>query len=335
MVHRASVHSGMAYARLLGLVPGDRTTVVFSLTYISAMHAHVLPALLSGAELVLLDAPSPRRLVQVLHEAQVAWAYAVPSVWRLCLRVPEFTAAALPRLRHLASGGASFPPSLVADLRERLPGTRLLDVYGLTETHSPACVLRDLEFAAHPGSVGRPLDCMEAQVRDARGRVLPAGTAGDLHLRGSLVTTGYVGDADATAAALDADGWFSTGDVAQVDDGGFVSIVDRRKDMINRGGTKVFPAEVERVLREHPAVEDAAVVGVPDDLGGESVAAVVVATPGREVAPAELRGWVRDHLAEHAAPRLVELSEDLPRNRVGKVDKPLLRERLAGGGAGR
>ena len=331
VVHRASVHSGMAYARLLGLGPGDRTAVVFSLTYISALHAHVLPALLSGAELVLLDSPSPRRLVQALREDEIAWAYAVPSVWRLCLRVPEFTAAGLPRLRHLASGGAPFPPALVADLRARLPGTRLMDVYGLTETHSPACVLRDLDVAVHPGSVGRPLDCMEAQVRDADGRALPAGAEGDLHLRGSLVTTGYVGDDEATAAAIDADGWFATGDVARIDEDGFVSIVDRRKDMINRGGTKVFPAEVERVLREHPAVEDAAVVGLPDDLGGESVAAVVVLTPGREAPVAELRGWVRDHLAEHAAPRLLELAEELPRNRVGKVDKPLLRERLAGG----
>jgi len=296
--------------------------VLFPLHYISAMHAHVLPAFLAGATCVLVGATSPREYVELLHRHEVSWAYAVPSWWRLCLRVPAFTD--LPRLARLAAGGAPFPADLVQALRERLPGVRLHDVYGLSETHSPGCIADDDDLRARPGSVGRPLPCMQAQVRAEDGRVLPAGEPGQLWLRGSLVTTGYAHDAEATGRSV-VEGWFDTGDVARTDEGGSVWILDRTKDMINRGGTKVFSAEVEELLRRHPAVEDAAVVGVPDALAGEAVAAYVVASG--PLSAQEVRTWVREGMAEHAAPKLVELVDDLPRNAVGKTDKQALRAR--------
>jgi acyl-CoA synthetase (AMP-forming)/AMP-acid ligase II len=325
VVHRASVHSGMSYQRVLQLHPAEVTAVLFPMYYISAMHAHVLPAMLAGACCVLVDTASPRDYVEVLREHRVSWAYAVPSWWRLVLRVPGF--ADLPSLTRLAAGGAPFPADLVAALRERLPGVRLHDVYGLSETHSPGCVLVDEQFADHPGSVGRPLDCMEAQVRADDGTVLRPGEPGELWLRGSLVTTGYAHDPEATAAAV-VDGWFRTGDVARVDADGFVTVLDRTKDMINRGGTKIFSAEVEELLRRHPAIEDAAVIGVPDALAGEAVAAYVVASA--PVTAAQVRAWVREGMADYAAPKTVELVDALPRNAVGKTDKQALRERAAG-----
>ena len=324
VVHRCSVHSGMSYQRLLQLRPGERTAVLFPLYYISAMHAHVLPAFLAGATCVLADPSSPREYVDLLRRHDVSWAYAVPSWWRLCLRVPGL--ADLPALTRLAAGGAPLPADLVAALRERLPGARLFDVYGLSETHSPACIATDDDLRTRPGSVGRPLPCMEARVVGEDGAVLSPGEPGGLQLRGSLVTTGYAHDAAATAAAIRA-GWFDTGDVARIDADGCVTILDRSKDMINRGGTKVFSAEVEELLRRHPAVDDAAVVGVPDPLAGEAVAAYVV--PSGPVTPAEVRAWVREQLAEHAVPRVVELLDALPRNAVGKTDKPALRTRAA------
>ena len=322
VVHRCSVHSGMSYQRVLQLQPGEVTAVLFPMFYISAMHAHVLPALLAGATCVLVDTASPREYVEVLREHRVSWAYAVPSWWRLVLRVPAF--ADLPALTRLAAGGAPFPVDLVEALRARLPGVRLHDVYGLSETHSPGCIATDDDVRARPGSVGRPLDCMEAQVRGEDGRVLPAGQAGVLWLRGSLVTTGYAHDPEATARAV-VDGWFDTGDVARIDEDGSVTVLDRTKDMINRGGTKVFSAEVEALLRRHPAIDDAAVVGVPDALAGEAVAAYVVASG--PVTAADVRAWVREGMADHAAPRVVELVDELPRNAVGKTDKQALRAR--------
>jgi acyl-CoA synthetase (AMP-forming)/AMP-acid ligase II len=323
VVHRCSVHSGMSYQRVLQLGPDDVTAVLFPMYYISAMHAHVLPAMLAGARCVLVDTASPKEYVAVLARHRVSWAYAVPSWWRLCLRVGDF--GDLPSLTRLAAGGAPFPADLVRSLRERLPGVRLHDVYGLSETHSPGCIATDEDVRARPGSVGRTLDCMQAQVRGDDGAVLGPDEPGQLWLRGSLVTTGYAFDEQATAAAI-VDGWFDTGDVARMDADGYVTVLDRTKDMINRGGTKIFSAEVEELLRQHPAIEDAAVVGVPDALAGEAVAAFVVAAGA--VTPAEVRAWVREGMADYAAPKVVELLDALPRNAVGKTDKSALRERL-------
>jgi len=147
-------------------------------------------------------------------------------------------------------------------------------------------------------------------------------------LRGSLVTTGYAGDPRATAEAIVA-GWFRTGDVGRVDDEGYLYVLDRVKDMINRGGNKVFSAEVEALLREHPEVEDVAVVAVPDRLAGEAVAAVVVRRSTAALTEAGVRAWVREHMADYAAPSRVVFLDALPRNPVGKTDKLLLREQLA------
>ena len=330
VVHRCSIHSGMSYQRVLQLQPGDVTAVLFPLYYISAMHAHVLPAFLAGATCVLVGATSPREYVEVLRRHGVSWAYAVPSWWQLCLRVPGF--ADLPALTRLAAGGAPFPPDLVAALRERLPGVRLHDVYGLSETHSPGCIADDDDLRTSPGSVGPPLPCMEAEVRDEHGRALEAGLPGGLWLRGSLVTTGYAQDPEATGRSV-VQGWFDTGDVARVDERGRVQVLDRTKDMINRGGTKVFSAEVEQLLRRHPCIADVAVVGVPDALAGEAVAAYVVASG--PLTAQQVRAWVREGMAEHAAPRLVELVEDLPRNAVGKTDKQALRAQAAAAAPGR
>lgn len=323
VVHRCSVHSAMSYQRVLQLGPDDVTAVLFPMYYISAMHAHVLPAMLAGARCVLVDTASPKEYVSLLGEHSVTWAYAVPSWWRLCLRVRDFRD--LSSLTRLAAGGAPFPADLVAALRERMPEVKLYDVYGLSETHSPGCIATDDVVRARPGSVGRTLDCMEAQVRDEDGAVLPAGAAGELWLRGSLVTTGYSHDDEATRAAI-VEGWFDTGDIARMDADGYVTILDRSKDMINRGGTKIFSAEVEELLRRHPCIDDAAVVGVPDALAGEAVVAFVVACA--PITAAEVRGWVREQLADYAAPKVVELVEALPRNAVGKTDKQALRARL-------
>ena len=319
VVHRCSVHSAMSYAHLLELGPEDVSAVLFPLYYISAMHAHVLPALLTGGACLLLPGASPAGYVDALAAHRVTWAYAVPSFWQLVVRRGGLDAARLPHLRRVGMGGSPWPPGMERDLRARLARTRLYDVYGLSETHSPATLLLDRDFAAHGGSIGRVLPCMQARTDG------PPGEPGELLLRGSLVTTGYEGDPEATAAALDPDGWFRTGDVARIDADGFVTLLDRVKDMVNRGGHKVFSAELERVLREHPGVADAAVVGVPDAVGEELVAAFVVADPQGAVDPAALRRHVAGTLADYAVPRFVHVVDELPRGATGKTDKVTLR----------
>jgi len=319
VVHRCSVHAAMSYAHLLDLGPDDVSAVLFPLYYISAMHAHVLPALLTGGACLLLPGATPAGYVDALARHRVSWAYAVPSFWQLVVRRGGLDAARLPHLRRVGMGGSPWPPGMERDLRERLPGTRLFDVYGLSETHSPATVLQDRDYAEHAGTVGRVLPCLQARTDG------PPGEPGELLLRGSLVTTGYAGAPEATAAAISSDGWFRTGDVARIDAQGFVTLLDRVKDMVNRGGHKVFSAELERVLREHPGVVDAAVVGVPDRVGDELIAAFVVQDPDAPVVPAAVRRHVADALADYAVPRFLHVVAELPRGATGKTDKVRLR----------
>jgi len=330
VVHRCSMHSAISYSRVLNLTAEDRTAVLFPIYYISAMHAHLLPMLLVGGTCVLVAAATPREFLALLEEERITWMYAVPSFWLMLLHLPGFEWPNLPHLSVGAFGGSPFPTSQVAELRRRLPQVRLHDIYGLSETHSPATMLFDTEFRRKPGSVGRPLPCMEAQVVDDDGGVLAAGNPGELWLRGSLVTTGYYGDPAATAAAITPDGWFRTGDVARIDAEGYVFILDRLKDMINHGGHKIFSAEVEQLLVAHPQIADAAVVGIPNAVAFETVTAFVVARPGSGLVAADVREWVRSRMAGYAMPRVVHLVEEIPRNAVGKIDKQALRRPAAG-----
>jgi len=339
VVHRASVHSGIAYDRLLRLQPGESSGVLFSLGYISAMHAHVIPALLSGARLVMLPTGSPRTWVEQLAAFDVAWAYAVPSWWLLALREEGLRADQQPHLRLAGAGGSPFPDALRDGLAERLPGTGLLNVYGLSETHSPATVLRDGDLTAHPGAAGRALEVVEVEVRDSHGVPVPPGEPGEVWLAGSLLSTGYAGDEVATAAGY-AEGWLRTGDVGVLEvtpDGGatdpatVLRLLDRVKDLVNRAGTKVYSAEVERVLGDHPAVAESACVAAPDPRSGETVAVFLVLAAGAErPADAQLRGWVRQRLGTAAVPSLVRWVDALPRGGTGKTDKRELRARLDG-----
>jgi acyl-CoA synthetase (AMP-forming)/AMP-acid ligase II len=170
---------------------------------------------------------------------------------------------------------------------------------------------------------------MEAKVVDEAGVALDAGEAGELWLRGSLVTTGYAGDERATTEAI-ADGWFRTGDVARIDAEGYVYVLDRLKDMINRGGHKLYSVEIEQLLLAHPGIAAAAVAGVPDRVAGETVACWVVPEERHGLRVRDVRHWIGERMADYAVPRHVEFVDELPHNATGKVDKPLLRERLTG-----
>ena len=211
-------------------------------------------------------------------------------------------------------------------LREWLPAARLHNTYGLTETSSPATCLADADALDRVSSVGRPVPVAACRTVDPEsGRECDAGEVGELWIRGPMVVAGYWADPAATAAAIVEDGWLRTGDLAAIDGQGYVTIKDRLKDMINRGGEKVYCVEVEETLYAHPGVLEAAVVGVPDAVYGEAVKACVVPRPGAALDPDAVREWVRARLARFKAPERVEVLEALPRNPNGKVVKGLLR----------
>ena len=327
IVHRGAMHSALAYVRTLALTAGDRTAIVFPLYYVTGHIAQVTPMMLVGGTSVTVTDVVPSEFVRLIDQRRITYLMVVPSIWPLLLRDPGFGWPALAHVQIGAFGGSPVPISTVAALRARMPQLRLYDAYGLTETHSPATILLDSEFRRKPGSVGRPVPCAEVRVVDDDGCDVPDGEPGELLVRGPMVTPGYFGDVAATDAAI-VDGWLHTGDYARVDDEGYVFILDRKKDMIMRGGNKVYSVELEYLLVSHPDIAEAAVFGVPDRLAYEAVATYVVPATGRTVDPATVQQWVAGHMADFAVPRHIRVVDVIPRNRTGKIDKLALRETM-------
>lgn len=327
VVHRCTMHSAIAYVRTFSLTEDDRTAVVFPLYYATGHIAQVTPLMLVGGTSVTVTDLVPREFVQLMAARRITYLMVVPSIWPLLLRVPEFR---WPNLAHVeigAFGGSPVPISTVSALRERMPHLRLYDAYGLTETHSPATILLDSEFRRKPGSVGRPVPCADARIVDDDGIDVVVGEPGELWIRGPMVTSGYYGDPGATAAGI-TDGWLHTGDYARVDEEGYVFILDRKKDMITRGGFKVYSVELEYLLVSHPEIAEAAVFGIPDPLAYESVAAYVVPATGCTIDAGLVQTWVAGRMSDYAVPRHVRVVDTIPRNRTGKVEKSTLREKL-------
>jgi long-chain acyl-CoA synthetase len=203
---------------------------------------------------------------------------------------------------------------------EREFGCVVLEGYGLSET-SPVACFNHADRERKPGSIGTPIAGVEMRVVDDERHELPPGAAGEIAIRGHNVMKGYLNRPEATAEAIDADGWFYTGDIGRVDDAGRYYIVDRKKEMIIRGGYNVYPREIEEVLYGHPAVAETAVIGVPHPELGEEVAAAVRLKPGVDVAADELRDYVKANVAAYKYPRQVWLVDELPKGPTGKILK--------------
>jgi len=224
-------------------------------------------------------------------------------------------------------GGSPVPAALVGDWWRR--GVTLRSIYGISEAGACVTITPPGEAADGPGDVGLPVWHLQCRVAAADGGDCPPGQPGELQIAGASVTPGYWGRPEETAQAV-AGGWLRTGDVAVMTDGGRVRIIDRIKDMYISGGENVYPAEIEDVLYQHPAVAEAAVVGVPDDRWGEAGAAWLVLAQGSALADGELRAWLRTRLAAFKVPRDIHLAAELPRNATGKILKADLRRRSAG-----
>jgi long-chain acyl-CoA synthetase len=226
-------------------------------------------------------------------------------------------------LRLAVSGGAALPVAVIEGVKARF-GVDILEGYGLSET-SPVASFNRTDRAKKPGSVGLPVWGVELKVVDIEGRTCPQGEPGEVLIRGHNVMKGYRGRPDATAAVLDAQGWFRSGDIGRFDEEGYLYIVDRAKDMIIRGGFNVYPRELEEVLLTHPGVSLAAVIGVPSPEHGEEVKAYIIKKPGAVVTEGELVDWCRAEMAAYKYPRIVEFRDALPMTATGKILKRELR----------
>jgi fatty-acyl-CoA synthase len=323
---RANAWSTMAS---WGLGADDVTSIFTPFYHAAGMAVLLSPLFLAGGRVVIHREFDAREVVRVLAEEGCTVALCVPTILRALLEVPGFEAARLPRLRWLISGGAPLPAELAAEYRRR--GLPLKQGYGLTEAGVNCFAQTVEEFRRKPGSIGRPLMWSETKLVDGEGREVALEEVGELCIRGPHVCAGYWRDPQATAEAIDADGWLHTGDLARRDGEGFHTVVGRRKDMYISGGVNIYPAEIEALLLEHSAVADCAVVGEPHAKWGEVGAAFVVPQPGAPAPGAEeLVAHLAGRLARFKVPHRFLFVDELPRTAYGKVQKHLLAERLRG-----
>jgi long-chain acyl-CoA synthetase len=289
-------------------------------------------AIRGGGCLTLLPRFDPREALEALANHGVGICLGVPTMYSAML---EHAEGAFEHLRVCISGGSAMPVDVLHAVEEAF-GCPLLEGYGLSET-SPVASFNQPGFERKPGSIGTPLVGVEMRIVDDEDRPLPVGEVGEILIRGHNVMKGYWRQPEATAEALRG-GWMHTGDLGRVDEDGYFFIVDRKKDMIIRGGLNVYPREIEEVLHEHPAVREAAVLPVPHPLLGEEVGAAVRLHAGAEASPRELRTFVRDEIAAYKYPRHVWFVDALPLGPTGKVLKreiPVPAEVLAAAAAPR
>lgn len=287
-------------------------------------------AVLSGAAISLLPRFDAGKALQIIERDRVSIFEGVPTMYVGMLRHPEVRSTDLSSMRGAITGGSAMPLEVLHEFEEVF-GIQLLEGYGLSET-SPIVSFNVPGEGRKAGSIGKPVSGMEVRMLAPDGAEVPVGEIGELSVRGEGVMQGYWKNDDATAAAIP-DGWFRTGDLARFDEDGNIYIVDRKKDMILRGGYNVYPREVEEVLYEHPAVAEAAVIGVPHPLHGEEIVAVVglreEASPADDAAREELvrdiTAFAKERLAAYKYPRRIELTDALPKGPTGKILKREIR----------
>ncbi len=308
----------------------DLSSQDVNINVLPAFHAGGLglyagPVFHTGGTLVVMRAFDPAVLLRLIAEWKVTVLLLVPSIYLALAQYPDFDRYDLSSVRSWASGGSALPPSLVQQFAQK--GILIQQGFGMTETGPTVFLIDQPHALAKAGSVGKPVLHTDVCIMDQHGQRMGPGEVGELCIRGGNVTTGYWNRPEATAEALRG-GWLHSGDAARYDEDGFYYIVDRWKDMFISGGENVYPAEVENVLYHHPAVAEAAVIGVPHPKWQEVGRAVVVVKPGHSLAEADLLAFCEGKLARYKIPKSVVFVDALPRTAAGKVLKRELREQF-------
>jgi fatty-acyl-CoA synthase len=320
LTHANCFWTNLSFDRVAGIGAEDTVLQVLPQFHVGGWNVQPLLAWWKGATVVLEPTFDPARALQLIAEKRVTTMMGVPATYLFMAQEPGFAKADLWTLRRAVVGGAPMPESLLELWHER--GVEIVQGYGLTEAAPNVLCLPPEDAARKRGYAGKPYPHVDVALRDVEsGAVLDGAAEGELLVRGPNVFAGYWHDPESTAAAF-ADGWLVTGDVAARDDEGYYRIVGRTKDMVISGGENVYPAEIENVLHEHPAVKEAAVVGVPDERWGEACLAFVVLAG--EATEEELRDHCRSRLARYKVPKAFRFVDSLPRNALDKVVKSAL-----------
>ncbi|WP_042392109.1 acyl-CoA synthetase [Streptacidiphilus carbonis] len=307
------------------LLADEVALVSAPLFHTAGLNMLTLPVLLKGGCCVLVESFDPAQTLELVPRHRISFMFGVPTMFEQVARHPDWVGADLSSLRLLTCGGSPVPTPLIAAYQER--GLTFCQGYGMTEA-SPGVLFLDAEHAlAKAGTAGVQHFFSDVRVAGPDLKPVGPGETGEVLVRGPHVMAGYWGLPDESRTAF-ADGWFRSGDAARVDEDGYVTIVDRIKDMIISGGENIYPAEVEDALLAHPGIAECAVVGVPDATWGEVGRAVVVARPGVELDPAEVLASLAGRLARYKIPKTLDVVESLPRTASGKLLKSVLRDNL-------
>lgn len=324
--HRNFITNCENARRVLELKTGTlRNLIAAPLFHATACHSQLVATIYVGGTSVILREYKADRVLDLIPAERITMIVGVPTMHWLLLVNPRFSTTDLSSITTVAYGGAPCPPELIRNLKKAFPQARLGNGFGLTETSSISTFLPHELCETKSDSVGRAAPVVDLRIVDDVGRELPYGAVGEIWIKGPNVVAGYWRKPEATAESF-SDGWLHSGDVGKFDEDGCLYVLDRKKDMIIRGGENIYCVEVENAIYAHPKVLEAAVVGVPDEVFGEQVKAVVVPKPGQTLTENELRAWMKDQLADYKAPKYwVIQPTPLPRNPAGKVLKPSLR----------
>jgi acyl-CoA synthetase (AMP-forming)/AMP-acid ligase II len=318
------------YGHCMGVQRGERYLIINPFFHAFGFNGGIVPCLLYGATIVPHAVFEVKAVLRKISEERINCLPGPPAIFQSLLNDPELDRYDLSSLRRCVTGAATIPVEMVVQMRERLGMETVITAYGMTETTGLATICRpedDPETIATTS--GRAIADVEVRIAGDDGHEVPRGQPGEIWVRGFQIMKGYLDDPEQTAEAVDADGWLHTGDIGVMDERGYIDITDRKKDMYIVGGFNAYPAEIERMMIEHPRIGQVAVVGMPDARLGEVGAAFVVPAPGEPPQPEEIIAWCREQMANYKVPRQVFIVDSLPLNPSGKVLKYELRELAA------
>ncbi|HUR75863.1 MAG TPA: fatty acyl-CoA synthetase [Sporichthya sp.] len=328
MTHRAYLYHYASAITNLDISRNDVAVQAMPLYHTAQMHVFMLPALAVGARSHLLETPDIPRVLELIESKGVTSLFLAPTVWVPLSQHADFATRNLTSLQKAYYGASIMPGPVRERIAEELPELGWYNCFGQTEVGPLATVLRPEEHAARPDSCGRPVLFVDMRVIDGSGNDVEPGGTGEVVYRSPQLCLGYWDKPEETAEAFEG-GWFHSGDLVRIDEEGYITVVDRIKDVINTGGVLVASREVEDCLYSYPGVAQAAVIGTPDEKWIEAVTAVVVLKPDAVVTEAELIAHVKANLAKYKVPKAVHFADDLPRNASGKLLKRVLRDQLS------
>jgi len=307
----------------LDITSADKILTILPLFHIGGIGLFAMPGLLAGAEVIVPSRFVPEQTLQLIEQKGVTICMGVPTIFDALRKSPAFDTTDLSSLRWFYSGGAPCPHELIRFYHER--GLPLGQGFGMSETSPTVFMLSKEDYRERVGSIGKPVMFCDVRIVDEEGRDVPRGEVGELWVKGPNVFKEYWNLPEETAKSQ-ADGWFRTGDLAKMDEDGFVYIAGRKKEMIISGGENVYPLEVEQALYAHPSVAEAAVWGIPDEKWGEVPVAAVAFRPGMSASEEELAAHCLSRLAKYKVPKRFIIMESLPKNATGKIDKVTLKK---------